>query len=264
MRSRSQKPFSRNIKLTLEYDGSRFYGFQRQKDKPTVQSELEKALSQLLNRPMKISSAAGRTDAGVHAKAQVVNFKTDSPLSLEKIQKGFNGLLPKEIAVKKVEEAVLDFHARYDAKEKTYEYWVLNSEIRSPLLNGQAHQFPYPLDIQQMRKAAAKLVGRHDFSAFSAKCGPASGGQASGSSAKRSIRLIRRLKIDQEGKLIRFTVEADGFLYHMVRNIVGTLLEVGRGKLSLRDFSSILKGGKRFLAGPIVPSKGLTLVSVKY
>lgn len=232
----------RNLKLTLEYDGSRFFGFQRQKEKPTIQAALEEALSRLLNRRMKISAAAGRTDAGVHAEAQVVNFKTDSRLLLEKVQNGLNALLPKEIAVKKIEAVPDHFHARYNARWKTYEYRVFNSRIRSPLLNGRVHQYPYPLDLAKMRHAAKRLVGRHDFKAF----------QAVGSNVRNSVRQIRRFKIERQGNLFRFTIEANGFLYHMVRNLVGTLLEVGRGK---RDGLS---------AGPTVPPHGLTLVSVKY
>lgn len=241
-----------NIKLTLEYDGSRFFGFQRQKDRPTIQAALEKALSQLFNQPLKISAAAGRTDSGVHAKAQVVNFKTTSSLQLKKIQKGLNALLPQEIAVKKIEEVPLDFHARYDARWKCYEYLVFNSEIRSPLMNGRAFRFPYPLNWQVMKQAAGRLRGRHDFKAF----------QATGSSARDSIRTLRSLKISRKGKLIQFSVEGDGFLYHMVRNIVGTLLELGRGRLSLRDFSSFLKKRRRFVH--TAPPQGLTLASVKY
>lgn len=254
----------RNIKLTLEYDGSRFFGFQRQTDKPTIQAALEKALSQLFNRPMKISAAAGRTDSGVHAKAQIVNFKyplTPPPLkkqhaglSLEKIQKGLNAFLPKEIAVKRIEEAPRNFHARYDACWKTYEYRILNSKIRSPLLNGRACQYPYRLDLARMKKAARLLVGRHNFKTF----------QAKGSSVKDSIRKIRRLKIERQGNLICFVIEADGFLYHMVRNIVGTLLEVGRGSQNLEDFKTCFKKKDRNLAGPTVPAHGLILVRVEY
>ena len=242
----------RNIKLTLEYEGSRFFGFQRQKDKPTIQSELEKALSQLFNHRMKISAAAGRTDSGVHAKAQVVNFKTDSRLPLEQIQKGLNALLPHEIAVKKIEKVPLDFHARYSARAKTYEYLVWNSQIRSPLLNGRVYPFRYPLDLAKMKRAAGILVGRRDFKAF----------QASGSSAKTSVRSLRRLAIEREGEMIRFIVEADGFLYHMVRNLVGTLLEIGRGKLSLKEFEKILKSSR--CKSPTAPARGLTFTAVQY
>ena len=244
----------RNIKLTLEYDGSRFFGFQRQKDKPTIQAALEEALSKLFNRPTKISAASGRTDSGVHALSQVVNFKTESRLPLEKIQKGLNALLPKEVVVREVENVSSAFHACYDAKWKTYEYQVLNSKIRSPLINGRAYQYPYPLNVSRMKAAAQKLVGRHNFKAF----------QATGSSAKTSVRHVRALKIRRTGKLVRFTVEADGFLYHMVRNMVGTLLEIGRGNLTLKEFETMLKKGNRSLGGPTIPSCGLTLVSVKY
>ncbi len=244
----------RNLKLTLEYDGSSFFGFQRQTDRPTVQSELEKALSRLFNRRMKIAAAAGRTDSGVHAEAQVVNFKTDSELVLGKIQKGLNGILPKQVAVKKIEEVPADFHARCSAKTKTYEYRILNSYIRSPLLNGRVYQYVYPLNLSLMKKAARLLLGRKNFSAF----------QAAGSPTKSSIRRIKQILVKQKGKEIKFLIEADGFLYHMVRNIAGTLLEVGRGKISPKEFSKILKSQRRFLAGPTVPACGLTLVRVKY
>ena len=246
----------RNVKLTLEYDGSRFFGFQKQNDKPSIQAALEKALSRLFNRPMKITAAAGRTDAGAHAQGQVVNFKTDSKLPLEKIQKGLNALLPHTVAVKEIENVALHFHARYGARWKTYEYVVLNSPVRSPLLSHRAYPFPYPLDLKKMRKAARLLVGRHDFKAF----------QATGSSAKTSKRTVSRLeiKIDESHGLIRFLIQADGFLYHMVRSMVGTLLEVGRGRLPFKDFERLFKKKQRLKAGPTVPAHGLTLLSVEY
>ncbi len=254
MRSKSRNSSLRNIKLVLEYDGSPFFGFQRQKDKPTVQGSVEKALSTLFNRPLKIGAAAGRTDAGVHAKAQILHFKTDSNLPLGKIQTALNALLPEEIAVKRAQEMPLDFHARYGARSKTYEYVILNSRVRSPLLNGKVYQYPHSLDLAGMRKAGRMLLGRQNFKVF----------HASGSGRKSSIRSIRRFRIEKEGDQIRFIVEADGFLYHMVRSIVGTLLEVGRGRLSPKDFAGVLKKRDRSLAGITVPARGLTLVSVKY
>lgn len=248
-------PFQgRNIKLILEYDGSRFFGFQRQIGKPTIQAALEESLSKLFNRPMKIAAAAGRTDAGAHATGQVVNFKVDSTLSPDKIREGLNALLPKEIAVKRAEEVPPDFHARYSARSKIYEYRVLNSQVRSPLLNGRAWHYRYPLNIAAMKKAARKLLGRRDFKSF----------QAAGSSAKNSVRHVRHLAITQSKGLVLFTVEADGFLYHMVRNLVGTLLEVGRGTFSLSELQTLTKKRDRTLAGPTVPAQGLTLVSVSY
>jgi len=147
------------------------------------------------------------------------------------------------VAVKEIEEVPADFHARFGARSKTYEYRVLNSSVRSPILNGRAYQYPYDLDLGKMRSAAQRLVGQHDFKAF----------QATGSSAKTSIRNIRRLSIQQEGALLRFEIEADGFLYHMVRNIVGTLLEIGRGRHPAK--------GSR---GPTAPAHGLTLTKVVY
>lgn len=244
----------RNLKLTLEYDGSRFFGFQRQKHKPTIQSALETALSKLFNRRMKISAAAGRTDSGVHATGQVVNFKTRSPLPLEKIQKGLNALLPKEIAVREAQEAPPVFHARYGARRKTYEYLVLNSKVRSPILSGRVYHYPYPLNLERIRRAARALRGRHDFKAF----------QAAGSNAKTSVRRIHGLKIQRQNDLIRFVIQADGFLYHMVRNLVGTLLEVGRKARKPEDIRKILKKRSRPLAGHTVPGHALTLVSVDY
>ncbi len=242
----------RNIKLTLEYDGSGFFGFQRQNGKPTIQSELEKALSRLLNCPMKISAAAGRTDSGVHALAQVINFKTDSVMPLGNIRKGLNALLPKEIAVKSAADVSADFHARYSARWKTYEYLVFNSKVRSPLLNGRVFQFPHPLDLKEMKKAAKMLVGRHNFKSF----------QSAGSSAKDPVRFIKRFSIFKRGKLIRLLIEADGFLYHMVRNLAGTLLQVGRGSLSLKEFSRLLCVPTRPIA--TVPARGLALLNVSY
>ena len=244
----------KNLKLTLEYDGSSFFGFQRQKEKPTIQQAVEKALSRLLNQPTKISAAAGRTDSGVHALGQVVNFKTDSQLSISQIQKGINALLPKAIAVKKAEAVPLDFHARYGAQWKIYEYKILTSRIRSPLIDRKAYQYPHSLNLSAIKKAAQLLVGRHDFKVF----------QASGSNVKGSVRTIRSLQIKKTGPLVLFQIEADGFLYHMVRNIVGTLLEIGRGKLFVQELPRLLKAGDRSLAGPTLPSQGLTLISVKY
>lgn len=254
MPSRLPKSFLRNIKLILEYDGSKFFGFQRQPSRPTVQEALETALSKLFNRPMKILAAAGRTDSGVHALGQIVNFKTDSRLPLEKIQKGLNTLLPAAVAVKKIEAVPAGFHARYGAKWKTYRYEVLNSAVRAPLLNGKVYRFPYRLNFKVMCQAARSIVGRHDFKAF----------QAAGSKAKDSVRRVRRLSLKRKGERLQFQIEADGFLYHMVRNLVGTLLEVGRGALTLEDFREILKKRSRPLAGPTVPGYALILVSVQY
>ena len=244
----------RNIKLTLEYDGSRFCGFQLQTGRPTIQAALETALSRLFDRPMKISAAAGRTDAGVHALGQVVNFKTASSIPVFKIQRGLNVYLPPEIAVKKAEEVPLSFHARFQAKWKIYEYRVLASKVRSPLLNGRAYQCPFPLDVSRIKRAAKRVLGRRNFKSF----------QASGSPIRDCVRHVRRAAVSQEGDILCFAFEADGFLYHMVRNLVGALLEVGKGKLSVENLGRILKSGNRRLAPATAPACGLTLVDVTY
>jgi tRNA pseudouridine38-40 synthase len=254
MQSKLPKSSSRNIKLTLEYDGSRFFGFQRQPSKPTIQSALEQALSELFDRPTKIRAAAGRTDSGVHAKGQVVNFQTASRLSPAQIQKGLNAHLPQEIVVKEAREVPAQFHARYGARWKTYEYLVWNSSVRSPLLDGRAFQFRYPLNLKRMREAGRELMGRRDFKAF----------QSTGSNVRTSRRLVQRLEIEKEGSLVRFRVKADGFLYRMVRRIVGALLELGRGALSLKEFREGFQRGGFAEKALSVPPQGLCLVSVEY
>ncbi len=249
-----EKSVTRNIKLVLEYDGAAFYGFQRQPRHHTVQETLEKALSQLLNAPVRIHAASGRTDTGVHAMHQVVNFKTVSPLATHTLQRGLNALLPKTLAVRTAEEVEASFHARYDARFKVYEYRIWNDAVRSPLRAGHAWHVSQKLDRKAMRQAMAALKGRHDFRSFCAAHG----------SAKTTVRTIRRLSLRRQDAMLFFRVEADGFLYHMVRNIVGTLVEVGRGKIRPEDVRKILRACDRKQAGPTAPPGGLTLASVTY
>ncbi|OQA55789.1 MAG: tRNA pseudouridine synthase A [Candidatus Omnitrophica bacterium ADurb.Bin277] len=251
----------RNIKLVLEYDGASFFGFQRQPGKPTIQEALEKALSGFFDRKMKIASASGRTDTGVHAEGQVVHFKTDSGRSLYQIQKGLNAHLPPSIAVKSVEEVPEDFHARYSARSKIYEYRVWNHPCRSPLLAGRVHHIAYPLDSAAMRRAAKYLVGRHDFRSFTSESAVRKGRKRKDVSF---VRIIKKLRIDKKGDLLVFRFEADGFLYHMVRNMVGTLLEVGRGKREPSDMKAILDSRARRFSGVTAPPAGLTLHRVDY
>ena len=248
----------RNIKLILEYDGSDFFGFQRQTRKRTVQSELESAFSKLFNRKTKISAASGRTDSGVHALGQVVNFKTESALNLERIQKGLNRYLPKTVSVTKAEEAEEDFHARFHARNKVYEYHVWNHPARSPLRIRQAYHFPYKLSLTKMRTAARALKGRHDFKAFCAS------DRAAREQNKTTVRTIQNFQIKREGDLLIFRVQADGFLYHMVRNLVGTLLEIGQGKRPPGAIRGILASRDRRKAGRTAPADGLFLVNVNY
>jgi len=251
----------RNIKLVLEYDGSAFFGFQRQPGRPTIQESLEKALSAFFDRKMKIASASGRTDAGVHAAGQVVNFKTSSDRDLRKIQKGLNAHLPPEIVVKSAEEVPADFHARYNAKSKVYEYRAWNSPFRSPLTAGRAFHVPYSLDLSAMRRAAKHFTGRHDFRSFTSETVVLKGRGKKEADFVRTLKVVRITKV---GSLLTFHFEADGFLYHMVRNLVGTLLEVGRGKRKPSDIPSILGAKSRRFSGNTAPSEGLFLQRVSY
>ena len=241
-----------NIKLVIEYDGTHYFGFQRQKRHITIQQVLEKALSQLCNEPIKVI-ASGRTDSGVHAKGHVVNFKTSSQLKLSNIVRGLNAILPDDIAARSARFVSPDFHARFSAVGKVYQYTIWNSCKRSPLKKRYNYHYILPLNIMHMKKAARILIGKHDFKAFSSK-----------SIVKDTVRTLRRLRISQKGSLITFTFEGDGFLYNMVRTIVGTLLLVGRGKLSVYDVRTILTSNDRTKAGPTVPSHGLTLIKVLY
>lgn len=255
----------RNLKITLEYDGTNYAGWQTQKQK-TIQAALEKALRKILSEKIKIIGS-GRTDAGVHAFEQVANFKTHSRLAARKIQSALNALLPADIAVTKVEEADLKFHALRNVKSKVYRYTILNRPYRSALSRGKVYFCRFPLNIQAMRREAVSLIGRHDFRAF---C-------ASGSSAKTTLRTIKAITIkkipythfsalqkERDNSLIVIDIKADGFLYNMVRSIVGTLIEVGRGRFGRGSLKKILLSGKRSYAGPTVPAKGLCLLKVNY
>jgi len=246
----------RNIKLVLEYNGSMFFGFQKQPGQPTIQEVLEKALSGFLNCKMKIAAASGRTDTGVHAEGQVVNFRTSSTHELKQIQKGLNALLPPPVVVKEIQEVAPDFHARYSVRSKVYEYRIWNDPCRSPLIAGRTFHIPCHLNLPKMRQAAKTFLGRHDFRSFT-----------SVSAIKKDsscVRTIKCFRIKKQGHLILMHVEANGFLYHMIRNMVGTLLEVGKGKRKVEDMAAVLKAKDRRLAGMTAPSEGLTLIRVTY
>ncbi|MBU3958521.1 MAG: tRNA pseudouridine(38-40) synthase TruA [Candidatus Omnitrophica bacterium] len=252
----------RNIKLTIEYDGTDYCGWQIQKShtphasrytSKSIQGTIEKVLSEILQRKIRLIGS-GRTDAGVHAQGQVANFKTDSNIPLEKLQKALNALLPGDIVITKTKEVDMDFHSRFYAKSKVYRYTILNRPYPSALLKNRVYFYPYPLDIKLMRDESKVLLGRHDFSAF---C-------ASGSAHKNSARAIKKIKIIKENDLLCIDIEADGFLYNMARNIAGTLIEIGRGRFPKGRLRKILLSRSRRLAGPTLPAQGLCLVKVKY
>lgn len=241
----------RNIKLLIEYDGTDYSGLQLQAKGQTIQGEIEEAILKLTGARSRLT-ASGRTDAGVHALGQVANFSTESKLPCETIRSGLNSYLPRDIRVLAAGEVPEDFHARKDARGKVYEYTVLNREVSSPLRRRYAYFYNYPLDINAMKKAAAQLIGKHDFSGFA----------ASNLDVESTVRRITRLDVERINDEIVFSVAANGFLRHMVRYIAGTLLDVGRGKLSPDDIPEMLRGKRR--AGPVAPPHGLCLKSIHY
>lgn len=233
----------------MAYDGTAYAGFQVQPSVRTVQGELERALSGVCDEAIRITGA-GRTDAGVHASGQVIDFRTASALDGATIGRGVNALLPEDIAVSALEPAAEDFHARFSATGRTYEYRIRQAAERDPLERGRELHIAGPLDVGAMRDASGRLVGRKDFSSFAA--GP--GG----------VRSVRRAEWCEQGPQLRFEITADAFLRGMVRAIVGTLLWVGRGKTDAAAFEKIVAAGDRALAGPSAPASGLCLVAVEY
>lgn len=244
---------SRNILLKIEYDGTDYSGWQSQKNSRSIQDTIEAALKRITGRKARLISC-GRTDAGVHALGQVVNFKTASDIPLYKLQRGLNSVLPKDIVIKETREVPLKFHSRFDARSKVYTYTLLNGPSPAAISRNYVHNVPYKLNFGLMRREAECLVGRHDFKSF----------QAADKVERSSVRTIKRLDVKKSGDLIKITVEADGFLYNMVRNIVGTLIEIGRGKFKPGSMVKILKAKDRKLAGPTAPAGGLCLMEVKY
>ncbi|NLW55887.1 MAG: tRNA pseudouridine(38-40) synthase TruA [Firmicutes bacterium] len=244
----------RNIKLTLAYDGTDFCGFQRQaQGERTVQSELEKALARLTGSVPKLI-AAGRTDSGVHAKGQVVNFQTTSRIPTARWTAALNSCLPPDLVVWQAEEVPLEFHARYGAKSKTYQYIVSCRRWPDVFLRRYSYHWPGVLDLKAMGRAAAQLVGEHDFRGFA----------AAGSTVKTTVRRLYRAEVERRGEEIYFTFQGNGFLYKMVRNMVGTLLLIGERKAAPLLVEEIFAHGDRQAAGPTAPPQGLTLVSVEY
>jgi tRNA pseudouridine38-40 synthase len=246
---------NRNIKLTLEYDGTNYHGWQSQtgSGKPTIQDTLEHALKTLTTEECKVCSS-GRTDAGVHAYGHVANFKTRSSIPAEAWAPALNHLLPADIRVVASGEAPEDFHARYSALGKIYKYRILNRRAPSALYRNYAWQVNSPLNLKKMRRAISCLVGRHDFSTF----------RSSGCGAKSPVRTLKKAEIRKSGDFLEIWLEADSFLQYMARNITGTLVEVGLGRFSPVDTERMLKARDRALAGRTAPPQGLYLVEVLY
>ncbi len=243
----------RTLKLILEYDGTNYCGWQVQGTDPTIQGVLEQALAKVLDGPVRVNGA-GRTDAGVHALGQVASFQTASRIPCDALQRALNSLLPRDVVVHAVQDVPADFHARYSALGKVYEYHILNRPLPSALRRRYVWHVPGPLDLDAMGTAAASLRGRHDFSSF----------RGAGSEVRTSERTLTEASLAREGDEIVLTFTADGFLRHMVRNIVGTLVEVGRRRRTPGEIVGILAARDRRAAGMTAPPQGLYLVRVLY
>lgn len=244
----------RNFKMILQYEGTRYQGWQKQTSTDnTIQGKLETLLTRLAGTPIEVQGS-GRTDAGVHAYGQVANFKMDTEMSAQELMDAINGYLPEDIGVIGLEEVPLRFHSRLNETGKLYRYRVLNSSL--PHIFDRRYVYPVPenLDLAAMQEAAGYLCGEHDFQSFtSAKKGK-----------KSTVRRIDEIVIGRSGDEIQFFFRGNGFLYHMVRTIMGTLLSVGKGERKAKEIPEILKAGDRQMAGPLVPAKGLALMEVFY
>ncbi len=247
---------SHNIKLTIAYDGTHYHGFQKQSGTglQTIQETLEGRLGRVLGTPVK-TFGAGRTDAGVHARGQVVNFKCrDLNIPVERIPLATNRILPEDIAVISAQEVPDDFNAQFSAVSRLYKYYIFNSRQRSPFSRLYSYFEPRWLNVEAMRRAGSMLIGTHDFKSF----------QASGSPIKYTVREIYECKVEREGSLVEIAFKGNGFLYNMVRILAGTLLNVGLEKIHYSEIPDILKARDRRLAGPTVPPRGLFLEKVNY
>lgn len=245
----------RNIKLTIEYDGKDFNGWQKQPNKLNIQGEIERAIQEITKEEKIELNASGRTDAGVHALGQVANFKTNSKMPVEKFPIAINTKIKKSIVIKNAEEVPERFHSRYNCKQKTYRYIINNSEYGSAIYRNQEYHIPIKLDVEEMKKAVKFFEGEHDFKGF----------KASGTSNKNSVRKVFKTKVElHDDSRIYIELTGSGFLYNMVRIISGTLVDVGLGKIKAEDIPEIILSGDRQMAGKTLPPQGLYLLKVEY
>jgi len=244
----------KNYFITIEYDGSNYHGWQRQKGVLTIQEVIESRLAIMTGENITVW-ASGRTDAGVHALAQTAHFLSRTKIPPDALWRGLNSLLPEDIVIKELKTVPRKFHARFHAKSKVYEYRVLNRPLRSALQRNYIWHVPHELKLEAMQEALKILKGEHDFKAF----------QASGTKVKNTVRTLFRAEMAKKpGDVLIFTFEANGFLRYMVRNMVGTLIDLGKGKFSVDQIKEILESCDRQKAGMTAPARGLYLVEVKY
>ncbi|MFO7814680.1 MAG: tRNA pseudouridine(38-40) synthase TruA [Halanaerobiales bacterium] len=241
-------------KIILEYDGTNYSGWQRQKNtKYTIQQILEEKLS-IINKSYVLAISAGRTDAGVHAKEQIVNFKLDIEIPVERIPFALNSLLPEDIICKDSEEVDSEFHARYDTRGKLYRYRLSNCRFPSVFTRNYVYNIRSNIDFGKIKKAVPLLVGTHDFASF----------ENSGSDIVDTVRTIEKIEINKIDGEYHFEIKGNGFLYNMVRIVMGTLIEIGQNKIEIGELNNILKAKNRRKAGFTAPAKGLTLMKVYY
>jgi tRNA pseudouridine38-40 synthase len=246
----------RRIKIELSYDGTEYHGWQVQPGLPTIQGTLETVLEQIEGRPVPVAGS-GRTDAGVHALAQVAAFSIENPIPVENLRKAVNRLLPYDIRVTRVNEAPPAFHPRFDARAKTYEYRIFRGEICPPFERRYVQHHPFPLRCDRMIELARLLTGEHDFSAFAAS-------DERDELGASKVRTIFCSQLSLEGDRLLYRVTGSGFLKHMVRNIAGVLLEIGKGNIDRNGLCERLEPGSAIPPGPTAPARGLFLVSVEY
>jgi len=244
----------RNIKLTIRYDGTSYSGWQFQKNsRKTIQAVIERASHKITGEKSHLTGS-GRTDAGVHATGQVANFRTRSKIPLKNIQMALNAMLPDDIAISAIDEAGPKFNSQKSARSRLYRYTIYNNNFMDPLMRRYAAKIFYSLDLARMKKAAKYLAGRHDFTSF----------QKRDEEKRSAVCTVKYIRIEKDGDLIYIDIEANGFVYNMVRNIVGTIIETGRGKFSVSRVKEILDKKDIRCCGPTMAAKGLCLVKVRY
>jgi len=244
----------RHLKLKIAYDGTDFHGWQVQPGLPTIQGLLESVLTEIEGRPVQVHGA-GRTDAGVHALAQIASATLANPIPTENLRKAMNRWLPDAVRILEVEEVAADFHPRRSAMAKTYEYRIWRGEVCPPVLSRYVYPHPYPLDEPAMIEAAARFEGTHDFRSLAAANAPGK---------ESTVRTVFSSILTRKEMLLVYRVRGTGFLHHMVRNIVGVLLDVGRGVHPPQEVDAILTAKQRSAAGPTVPGRGLFMIEVEY